>query len=204
VQYRGVDGGEAHFVVRENGKVKWPEPFGCEANPDFDAVPTLADMTRVALNYLNDNEGFMLMIESASIDKEAHYRRPCGHIGEVIQLDDATQIALEYGASHPETLILVTADHGQAAHIIAETSNLAPQNYASPGHFARVHTLQGSIMGVNYASNDSPHWDEHSGVQVPIFASGPGVKSLPTFLRQAEIFHISANHLGLSAKLSKD
>jgi alkaline phosphatase len=204
VQYRGVDGGEAHFIVRENGEVKWPEPFGCEVNPDFDDVPTLADMTRTALKHLNDYEGFMLMIESASIDKQSHYRRPCGQIGEVRQLDEAVKIALEYGARHPETLILVTADHGHTAHIIAETSGLAPQNYASPGHFARVRTLQGSIMGVNYASNDSPLWDEHSGVQVPVFASGPGVKSLPTYIRQAEIFHILANYLGLSETLSTD
>ena len=52
-------------------------------------------------------------------------------------------------------------------------------------------------MGINYASNDSPLWDEHSGAQVPIFASGPGANDRPTFIRQADIFKISASNLGL-------
>ncbi len=197
VKYRGVDGGEARLIAREAGQVKWPEPFICEANPDFENLPTLAEMTRVALDHLDNHAGFMLMIESSSIDKESHYRRPCGQIGELSQLNDAVRIALDYGESHPETLILVTADHGSAAHIISHTSSLAPQNYATPGRFARVLTPEGSIMGINYASNDSPLWDEHSGVQVPIFASGPGANDLPTFIRQADIFNISASHLGL-------
>ena len=72
VKYRGVDGGEARLIAREAGQVKWPEPFICEANPDFESVPTLAEMTLVALKHLDDHAGFMLMIESASIDKESH------------------------------------------------------------------------------------------------------------------------------------
>jgi alkaline phosphatase len=39
--------------------------------------------------------------------------------------------------------------------------------------------------------------EEHSGVQVPLLASGPGVGDLPTLLRQADIFGIAAKHLGL-------
>jgi alkaline phosphatase len=138
------------------------------------------------------------MVESASIDDQAHYWRTCGHIGEVGQLDEALQVALDYAMQHPETLILVTADHGHAAHLIPDISELAPQNYASPGRFARVRTPEGGIMGVNYASNDSPDWEEHSGVEVPLFASGPGARDLPTFMRQAEVFNIMATHLGLN------
>jgi len=52
-------------------------------------------------------------------------------------------------------------------------------------------------MGINYATNDSPHWEEHSGVQVPLYAAGPGVEDLPHFLKQTDVFHIAATHLGL-------
>ena len=196
VRMRGVDRAEAQWIDREDGVPKLPEPFACEKNPGSGDVPSLAEMTRAAIDYLDKKDRFMLMVESASIDKQAHVRRPCGHIGEVGQLDEALDVALKYAASRPEVLILVTADHGSAAHIIAETSRWAPQDKASPGHFARVLTPEGSIMGVNYASNDARQ-EEHTGVQVPVYASGFGAERLPTTMTQTEIFEISARHLGL-------
>ena len=54
-------------------------------------------------------------------------------------------------------------------------------------------------MGVNYATNDSPFMEGHTGGQVPVFASGPGADALPAFMRQADIFNIMARHLGLEA-----
>jgi alkaline phosphatase len=198
VRLQGAGGAIAEFIEREDGKVVWPEPFACEEAAAFAAVPSLAEMTGAALRYLDQRSRFMLMIESASIDDQAHYWNSCGHIGELGQLDDALQVALDYAEDHPETLVLVTADHGHAAQLIPEISELAPQNYASPGRFARVRTPEGGIMGINYASNDSPDWEEHSGVQVPLYASGPGSDNLPIFMRQAEVFHIAATHLGLS------
>jgi len=197
VRLRGVNGAKAEYIDRVGDKVVWPEPFACEANPEFVGVPTLASMTKAAIGRLNSDAGFMLMVEAASIDKEAHYWRPCGSIGEMEQLNEAVQVALDYAKSHPETLIIVTSDHGQSAHIIPEVSNLALQGFASRGRFARLLTPEGGIMGINYATNDSPHWEDHSGVQVPLYASGPGVEDLPRFLKQSDIFHIAATHLGL-------
>jgi alkaline phosphatase len=159
-------------------------------------------MTRSALAHLGEDHGFMLMIESASIDKEAHDWRPCGSIGEVGQLDEALQVALDYAVIHPETLILVTADHGHGAHITPQIADLALQGFATPGRFARVLTPEGGVMGINYATTDSPHWEEHSGVQVPVYASGPGVTDLPNYLHQGDIFHIAAKHLGLGDSLT--
>lgn len=200
VRLRGSDGGEARFIERIGDDIQWPEPFRCEENPEFDSVPTLAQMTKAALERLNGEAGFMLMVESSSIDKEAHYWRPCGHIGEVAQLDEAVLVALNHAKQHPETLILVTADHGQAAQLIPQISDLALQNYSTTGRFARVRTPEGGIMGINYATNNSPFWEEHSGVQVPIYASGPGVNRLPTFVHQTDVYKIAAAHLGLSEK----
>jgi alkaline phosphatase len=198
VKYRGVGGGVARFVERGADGIKWPEPFGCEENPDFAKAPSLVEMTRVALGWLDGPAGFMLMIESASIDKEAHYWRPCGHIGEIGQLNDALQVALDYAEMHPDTLVIVASDHGQAPRLIPEISWLAPQNFAPTGRFARVRTPEGGVMGIGYATNDSPHWEEHSGVQVPLFASGPGARNLPTFMQQTDIYRIVAAHLGFN------
>lgn len=197
VRLRGVGDAEAALVERVNGKPLLPKAFVCEANPKARRLPTLAEMTSAAIEQLDKYERFMLMIESASIDKEAHRRRPCGHIGEVGQLDEAVLVALDYAASRPEVLVIVTADHGQAAHIIPVMSRYAPQNRATIGHFARLQTPEGAVMGINYATNDARQ-EEHTGVQVPVYASGFGASRLPTLMSQTEIFHVMAGHLGLT------
>lgn len=187
----------AQYIERKDGVPVWPEPFSCEPNPDFGDMPSLAEMTGAALARLDNDAGFMLMIESASIDKAAHYWRVCGHIGEMEQLDETVAVALDYAKEHPETLVLVTADHGQPAQMIPNISGLALQNHAPTGRFARVRTLEGGIMGVGYATNDSQLWEEHSGVQIPLYASGPGIDRLPQYIHQSDVFLIAASHLGL-------
>jgi alkaline phosphatase len=197
VQWRGAGDMKAERVQRSGDRPVLPEPFGCEPNPSFAGMPLLTAMTEAALTQLDDGRSFVLVVESASIDKQSHLRRPCGQIGELAQLDAAVGIVFEYARAHPETLVLVTADHGHAAQLVPETSVLAGLGAASPGHFARVRTPEGVLLGVNYATNDSAVQEDHSGVHIPLFAFGAGADEVPTFLRQAEIFTIMARHLGL-------
>jgi alkaline phosphatase len=196
VKWRGVGDAKAEHVQRVDGRVVLPEPFTCEPNPEFAPMPTLVDMTRAALDRL-DGRGFMLMIESASIDKQSHFRRPCGQIGELGQLDDTVRVVLDYARSHPETLVLVTADHSQAAQLLPERSVLA--NAASPGYFARLRTPEGALMGVGYSTNDSTVQEDHTGGDVPLLASGPGAQAIRSTIRQREIFGLLTRHLGLAA-----
>jgi len=199
VQWRGAGGAQAQRVQRdENGRVVLPEPFVCEPEPAFAPMPTLTAMAGAAIEHLDDGRSFMLMIESSSIDKQSHARRPCGQIGELKQLDETLKLVLEYAAAHPETLVLVTADHSQAAQLIPERSWLGP-NAASPGHFARILTPEGAIMGVNYATNDSNLQEDHTGADVPLFAYGAAANEVPAAVRQSDIFGIMLRHLGLSA-----
>ena len=197
VMLRGVDDAKAQRLTKSGDALQMPEPFSCEPNPEFSGMPTLPEMTSAALKHLDNQDSFILVIESASIDKQSHARRPCGHIGELGQLDATLKMALEYAELHPETMILVTADHGHVAHIISETSMFAAQGFGSPGYFARVRTPEGGIMGVNYASTDMPIIEGHSGAQVPLYAYGPGVESIPSFIDQTGIFGLAAGHLGL-------
>jgi alkaline phosphatase len=198
VQWRGAGDAAAALVARQDdGRPQLPEPFMCEPNPAFAGTPRLSEMARAALQRLDDGRSFMLMIESASIDKQSHLRRPCGHIGELAQLDETLGLVLDYAREHPETLVLVTADHGQAATLVPQTSVLAPLKAASAGYFARLRTREGAVMGVNYATNDSLLQEDHTGVQVPLFASGLDTRDLPAMVPQTDIFRISAEHLRL-------
>jgi len=196
VKWRGVGDAKAEHVRHVDGRVVLPEPFTCEANPEFAPSPKLVDMTRAALEHL-DGRGFMLMVESASIDKQSHFRRPCGQIGELGQLDETLRLVLDYARQHPETLVLVTADHSQAAQLLPEHSVLA--NAASPGYFARLRTPEGALLGVGYSTNDSTVQEDHTGGDVPLLASGPGAQSIPATIRQRDIFGLLTRHLGLTA-----
>jgi alkaline phosphatase len=94
--------------------------------------PSLPAMTRAALEVLDhDPEGFFLMIEGSQPDWRGHDRDPLPAIeAEMLDLDDAVAVALEYQARHPETLIVVTADH--------ETGGLAIQQMGARRVLARA------------------------------------------------------------------
>ena len=178
-------------------QVSMPEPYTCEENPEFVDMPKLVEMTKAAVNHLERRGSFMLVVENESIDEESHVRRPCGQIGGVGQIDETVRYVLDYAKSHPELLIIVVADHGHAAQIVPGAGWFVSSGNTPPGLIARLITTDGSIMGINYATGASGSRESHTGVQVPIYATGPDVESWPVFMSQTNIFQISRNHLGL-------
>lgn len=182
------------------GSVNIPETMKCEANPKFSTVPSLKQMTDTALAHLaqNNTRGFFLMIESASIDKQAHKRNACGSIGEVQQLIDALESSLAYAKDNPNTLVLVTADHAQAAQLIPDESLYAdfPLPIYSPGYIARITTLEGTTLAVNYATTNFDQ-EDHTGATVPLYGNKESLGLVPPFIQQRELFEISRDYLGL-------
>jgi len=186
----------ANQVSSYLGSVDLPAPMHCEPNPDHAGMPSLREMTDAALARLRNERGFFLMVESASIDKQSHERRPCGSIGEVAQLNEALESALAFAEANPDTLVLVTADHAQAAQMVPETSLFAafPIPVYTPGQIARILTPEGSVMAVNYATN-SFTYEEHTGANVPLYANTAGIGRVPTMVTQPDIFHIMRDFL---------
>ena len=198
VRWRGDDAriGEAtelswlHHVSDYLGSATEPLPMSCEPNPDYQDTPSLVDMTSAALKQLStdNNQGFFLMIESASIDKQSHKRNPCGSIGEIAQLEETLAAARAFAATHPNTAIIVTADHAQAAQILPEPTLYSnyPIPIYSPGLTARVRTPEGGMMRINYATNNG-FSEEHTGANVPLFANEVIAPRLKPFMRQREV-----------------
>src|SRR5262249_20602444 len=71
-------------------------------------------------------KGFFLQVEGASIDKRDHAADPCGQIGETIAFDQAIQVARAYAAQHPDTLVVVTADHAHTSQIVESVDATTP------------------------------------------------------------------------------
>ncbi len=205
VRWHGEDGREAekaktsflHLFHNMLGTVTYPEPMSCEDNPDYPGMPSLAAMTTTALAELQTDEAsFFLMVESASIDKQAHGRKACGSIGELQQLDEALAVALEFAKSSPDTLILVTADHGHAAQILSERTIYEGIDIPiySPGYLVRVNTPEGAIMTVNYATNNFVS-EEHTGISVPLLTNQVGIGRVAAMIRQPDIFTLVKDYL---------
>jgi len=184
------------------GSATLPEPMSCEANPEYANTPSLKKMTSAAIKHLDtrsqDGKGFFLMVESASIDKQSHKRNPCGSIGELEQLNEALSEALSYADEHPNTLVLVTADHGQAAQIIPDESLFVKVGIPAytPGYVARLKTPEGSILAINYATTVFPA-EEHTGTDVPLYANDVGLGVVPPRTTQPKLFNLMADHLKL-------
>lgn len=210
VRLQGEDGREAespspsllnriHHLL---GDVTLPEPMECVPNPEFASVPSLNTMTRRAISQLSHNNarGFFLMIESASIDKQSHERKPCGSIGEVQQLEEALQTALDYAEQQAHTLIIVTADHSQAAQLVSFESMFSDYPIAAhtPGKLARIRTPAGHYLAVNYATTNF-FMAEHTGANVPLFANTPGKQRIPGYIQQPQIHQIVRDYLALPA-----
>ena len=75
---------------------------------------TLAQITENAIDFLmkNNKKGFFLMVEGGKIDWSSHSNDAATTFEEVIDMDNAIEVAYEFYKKHPkETLIVVTADH---------------------------------------------------------------------------------------------
>lgn len=75
-------------------------------------TPSLADMTKKALESLNTNKnGFTVMIEGGRIDHAAHANDFGAMIQEVLDFDAAVKVALDFAKKDGNTSIVITADH---------------------------------------------------------------------------------------------
>ncbi len=78
----------------------------------FPDQPMLDEMTVKALSVLErQKNGFVLMVEGASIDKQAHNMDTERWMLDTIEFDRAIKVAQDFAAKRGDTLVIVTADH---------------------------------------------------------------------------------------------
>jgi alkaline phosphatase len=77
-------------------------------------VPTLAQMTQMALRRLGEEKRFLLQVEGGRVDHGAHSSDAAAALYDQIAFDEALEVCLEFQAQAPDTLIVVTTDHGNA------------------------------------------------------------------------------------------
>ncbi|MBB2987918.1 alkaline phosphatase [Terracoccus luteus] len=157
--------------------------------------PHLSDMADTAIKALDrqsagQRKGFFLQIEGASIDKQDHAANPCGQIGETVEFDKAVKVALGYQRTHPDTLVVVTADHGHTSQIVEAGST-------TTGVTATLTTHDGAPMTVSYATTAVPGSQQHTGTEVRIAAAGPQAANVLGVTNQTDLNTTMRRALGL-------
>ncbi|MFZ5478055.1 MAG: alkaline phosphatase, partial [Myxococcota bacterium] len=112
-------------------------------------VPTLATMTTVALEWLDDDpEGFFLVVEGARIDHASHSNGVDEVHAETAALDEAVAAAVAWASTRGDVTLLVTADH----------------------ECGGMRVTGGSSAGV--APDTEWRWGQHTNADVPVFGTG--------------------------------
>lgn len=89
-------------------------PYWLEA--DKQQTPSLAEMTRKAIDLLSKNEnGFFLMVEGSKVDWAAHDNDAKNAIIEFLEFDKACGEALRFAEKDGQTVVLIVPDHGTGA-----------------------------------------------------------------------------------------
>jgi alkaline phosphatase len=193
VEWRGADGTEPDFrTADEQREAIFPEPQTCEVNPEFKGMPRIEEMTDFAIKSLDNNDkGFFLMVEGASIDKQSHKAKACGTIGEMLAFDRAIKNAVEYAKEKGDTAVIVTADHGGPTQVIytpVSDYDSPVRREHIPGLYQPLRTKGGHQLNVFYGTNNNGD-QSHSGVNVPIYTSGmDNAVDLKGTIQQTEIY----------------
>jgi len=78
-------------------------------------IPTLAEMTSIALRLLgNSKKGFLLQVEGARIDHSAHANDAAAVIRDQLAFDSAVGVALAFARRSGDTLVVLCTDHGNS------------------------------------------------------------------------------------------
>jgi alkaline phosphatase len=191
-ELESVDPGTTDKLLGTFADYNMPRPY----------TPSLAEMTEKAIAILDKNSlGFFLMVEGGQIDQAAHVNDAIDTLDDTVGFDKAVEAALVFQAEHPDTLVIVTADHATGGLTIEDS----PQDVACPepkqddprecktalhedGPFAES---GGASFWIDWTTSS------HTGDDVPVMAIGPGAASLVGGYENTHIFQAMCEALGL-------
>lgn len=105
-----------------------PKDLSYEMDRDPSKQPSLAEMTKKAIDTLSKNEnGFFLLVEGSKVDWASHANDPIGIISDTLAYDDAVKAALDFAKKDGNTVVISVTDHGNGGMTIG--SKATDNNY---------------------------------------------------------------------------
>ena len=124
----------------------------------FPDQPMLDEMTVRTLDVLKrQRKGFVLMVEAASIDKQAHNMDTERWMLDTIEFDRAIQVAQDFAREQGDTLVIVTADHECSGAALIGGSLLTDSALRDMAKARGVANLRDKVVGV-YEKAGFPHY----------------------------------------------
>ena len=123
----------------------------------------LPKATAKALEMLDNEKGFFLMVEGSQIDFACHDNDSATMVDEMRDFDQAINVVLDFAEKDQNTLVIVTADH--------ETGGLS------------IIDPEGKYTKTNFHFSTG----SHSAVFVPVFSYGPGAERFSGVMDNTEI-----------------
>ena len=136
----------------------------------------LPEATQNALNYFAElDKPFFMMVEESYIDWGGHDTNEDMLIAEVQDMNKTLGVVLKFIEQHPNTLLVVTADH--------ETGGV------SIGKFYEEDATTGRRQEVPNKAKVYFDTDQHTGELIPVFAMGKGAEKFQGIYQNNHIFH---------------
>ena len=123
----------------------------------------LPKATAKAIEMLDNENGFFLMVEGSQIDFACHDNDSATMVEEMIDFNKAINVALDFAEKDGNTLVVVTADH--------ETGGLT------------IVDPEGKYTRTDFKWTTG----SHSAVFVPVFSFGPGAEKFSGIMDNTEI-----------------
>jgi len=108
-------------------------------------VPSLAEMTRCALERLEEDGRFLLQVEGGRVDHGAHSSDAPATLFDQIAFDEALDVCLEFQREQPDTLVVVTTDHGNSNPAL---NGMGSGYGSSPALLANLRRAKCSFAGI--------------------------------------------------------
>jgi len=125
----------------------------------------LPKATAKAIEMLDNEKGFFLMVEGSQIDFACHDNDSATLVDEMRDFDKTLNVVLDFAEKDQNTLVVVTADH--------ETGGLT------------IIDPDAKYTKTNFLFSTG----SHSAVFVPVFSYGPGAENFSGIMDNTEIFN---------------
>jgi len=149
-------------------------------NNAADSLP-LSSLALMAISFLeNDEDGFVLIIEQAHIDKNAHNNSINGVVSSVNSLAQTVETVMEWIGDREDTAVLVTADHETGGLTVSSQPVFAEQYFSATGNFF-------------YSFSSTKHTDLH--VKLFVYGIAPAFRNCTYYrseylIKNTDVFQI--------------
>jgi len=183
-----LTGPKALALVQDSGIQRWKELKGYKPGQDPYYVPA-ADLLAKSLELLSqDPDGFFLVAESDDLDSAGHEHDGRAVIRTGKTVNDMVEVVQEFRETHPDVLLIVTADHETGGMTIenkwekntnSDGDDPVPyygdgsRNFAGPNGEVPPRSGPFKIKGTNREFKVDWTTPEHTGGMVPVTAVGP-------------------------------